>query len=167
MRIPIRLALIAALAQVGCLSSSSGHLTAPPVSVTVTRITPNAPATLSYSGYLSETRAVIDNAADLAAAWSRALALQADPPAPPDVDFTHDRVLLVALGERATGGYGIEVARADRVGSDVVVEVLSTSPGRGCVVSDALTQPVDIVKIPRDSGTVRFEESTAVRDCGR
>jgi len=165
MKILVSLALLAALALSGCVSSSSGHLTAPPVSIAVTRITPTAPAILYYSGLTSSARLVIADQASLEAVWGRIFAGVVPPPPVPSVDFTRERVLVAALGQRPTGGFGIQLERADLDDSEVIVNVLSTSPGRLCVVSQAVTQPVDIVMIPAGQAPVRFEESSAIVDC--
>jgi len=51
----------------------------------------------------------------------------------------------------------------------VLVGVKTTTPGKGCPVTLAMTQPADIVKLKRPSaGTVRvrFEERVVSTDCG-
>ena len=66
----------------------------------------------------------------------------------PAVDFTKDLVLVVAAGQRSTGGYGIEIERVTQTGGALTVEVQETSPGPNCVTTSALTQPVDVVLVP-------------------
>ena len=66
----------------------------------------------------------------------------------PDVDFSRDLVIAVASGERTTGGHDIQVRSVTRVGGELRIEVLETSPGARCLTTAALTQPVDVVVVP-------------------
>ena len=46
-----------------------------------------------------------------------------------------------------------------------LVAVRTIAPGKGCVLTQALTQPVDIARVPRHEGQVDFEDRPEVRDC--
>lgn len=167
MRLTKLISLSLALALSGCVSSGSGRVTGPPGTVEFTRITREAPSVSHNTGLLAPTRMLISDAATLADVWGRAYGGIQPAPELPSVDFTSERVLLAALGERSSGGYGIEFTRLAIEGGELVAEVRSTSPGKFCAVSTALTQPVDIVKFPRTDATVRFVESKAIADCSR
>jgi hypothetical protein len=165
MRWSIVLAIVAAAAQAGCVSNPMSGVTAPPVTIQMTRITPNAPEPIYYSGLGDPVRLVITDSGTLTQVWNRIFATMTEPPAAPSVDFSHERVLVAALGARSSGGYRIEFNRAALEGGEVVAEVLATSPGAHCATSQALTQPVDVVKLPLSDAPIRFEESTATSDC--
>ena len=66
----------------------------------------------------------------------------------PEVDFSRDLVIAVALGQRPTGGHDIAVQRVARTGGQLRITVLETSPGPGCMTTQAQTQPVDVVVVP-------------------
>jgi hypothetical protein len=66
----------------------------------------------------------------------------------PQVDFGRDLVIAVASGERSSGGHEIEVQRVTRSGGELRIEVLMTAPGKDCMTTAALTQPVDVVLAP-------------------
>jgi hypothetical protein len=161
----IVLVLAAVAAQWGCISNPMSGMTAPAAPIELTRITPNAPEPVYYSGLSDSSRLVITDAHTLADVWNRVFATMGQPPAVPKVDFGHDRVLVAALGVRSSGGYRIEFDHASLEGGEVVAEVRATSPGAHCATSLALTQPVDIVKLPRSGSSVRFVESRATADC--
>ena len=118
-----------------------------------------------YSGFASPARLVIDNDADWRAAWAQAYAPMGQPPAAPAIDFAHSRVIVVALGTRGTGGYDITINRLATSDGNLYAEVMSTSPGSRCGTTQALTQPFDIVRVPRSSGPVVFVELSATNDC--
>lgn len=79
------------------------------------------------------------------------------------IDFGKDMLVAVFLGERSSGGYGIEVSRIIETQDAVEVTVIEASPGSGCPVTLALTQPYHIVKIRKTDKRVIFniEEYTA------
>lgn len=84
----------------------------------------------------------------------------------PEVDFRSDLVIAVASGERATGGHDIEVRQVTRAGSQLRIDVLETTPSSGCVTTQALTQPVDVVMVPAAGVTGwSFIDRQAVGPC--
>jgi protease stability complex PrcB-like protein len=69
-------------------------------------------------------------------------------PAPlPVVDFDKEIVVAVFLGEKPSGGYGVEISSAEVVGSSLTVFVKETSPKPGAIVTQAINQPFHIVRI--------------------
>jgi hypothetical protein len=118
-----------------------------------------------YSGFTRPARVVIDNDADWRAAWATAYVGMSPTVNPPAIDFTRSSIILVALGTRATGGYDIAVTRLASTPDYLYVEVTSTSPGSRCGTTQALTQPFDIVRIPRQHPPLVFVEKSATEQC--
>ena len=75
----------------------------------------------------------------------------------PAVDLSKELVAAVFLGTRPTGGFGVDVVRARRDGDAVVVEYVERRPDPGLLVTQALTSPFHIVRLPRHDGAVRFQ----------
>jgi hypothetical protein len=149
------------LALAGCIDRSA-PVANPDDSVVLERITPTAPQIAHYSSLAKPERLLVRDAQTFADVWARAFG----PDVPvPNVDFAQERVIVAALGQRASGGYGIEVKSAVVEGGELVVDVTSTSPGRDCVVSLAITHPVDMVKVRIRAGSARFREQSLVKDC--
>lgn len=118
-----------------------------------------------YSGFIEPARLVIDNDTDWRAAWAKAYVGMAPAPNPPAIDFSQSSVILVALGGRTTGGYNISVTRLATSADFLYAEVTSSSPGSRCGTTQALTQPFDIVRIPRVGSAVVFVERAVVNEC--
>ena len=118
-----------------------------------------------YSGIRQSVQTVISNDGDWRAIWATYTANQGTPPAAPAIDFSRHEVLVAALGERSSGGYDITVSRIATAGDYLYVELTSTRPGSRCGVTAALTQPVDMVRIPRQHPPVMFVEKMAQHDC--
>jgi hypothetical protein len=84
----------------------------------------------------------------------------------PDVDFNRDMVIAVAAGQRSSGGHEIAVERIDQANDALTIGVVETSPGPNCMTTASLTQPVDVVVIPRvNDRTWSFVERKEVRGC--
>lgn len=103
------------------------------------------------------------------APWSRAwdeIHLRSSPqPGLPQIDFGQDMLLLVALGARPNGCFAVEIRSVQRVGSGLRVRVEESTPGAGCGCTQALVQPVHVVKLTRHPGPVDFEIRPGARSC--
>ena len=117
-----------------------------------------------YSGLRQPARTIVDNDAAWRTIWATYTANSGNPPVPA-VDFTRYDVIVAALGERMTGGYDITVSRIAATNEYLYVEVTSVSPGPRCFTTQALTQPVDMVRIPRQHPPVVFVEKQVKQDC--
>jgi hypothetical protein len=111
----------------------------------------------SNSGVAEPLQVVVRTAADWEALWKQH---GAKPPAQP-IDFASEAVVALFLGERPTGGYRVQVV-AVRPGSaddagDAIVEYVVRSPGRGDIVTQVVTTPFHIVKLPTNVESIRFE----------
>ena len=88
--------------------------------------------------------------------WSQVSSPQLLKPALPEVNFETEIVIAVSMGERQTGGYGIEIKRIVRHVEEIIVEVEEQHPRPDSLVTMALTQPYHIVIIPKFDLPVRF-----------
>ena len=72
-------------------------------------------------------------------------------------------VVALFMGERPTGGYAIEITRVERADSGLAVHYRSKGPDQGAMLTQALTQPFHLIKLPRDDGPVRFVPESSSR----
>ncbi|MFP4114097.1 MAG: protease complex subunit PrcB family protein [Spirochaetales bacterium] len=100
-------------------------------------------------------RAVGDPAA-WADVWAALTANHLEPPDRPDVDFDRETVIVLLLGERPTGGYGvgIEAVIESRGRVEVVVDVRRPQPGD--MVTQVLTTPYCVAAIPITGKEITF-----------
>ncbi len=127
------------------------------------------------------------------AAWASLWLEHAGGGAPPAVDLSREMVVGLWLGARPTGGYAVEILRMIAPytlvvggwcppcpdgymcpgapcfgGSEVqgfLVDARETRPGTGCVVTQAVTYPFVIVKLPRVEGAGTYSYVLATRNC--
>jgi hypothetical protein len=83
----------------------------------------------------------------------------------PEIDFSREMLIVVTSGARPTGGYGIIVDAAYERHDQFEIVVRTISPGKGCFVTQAVTQPVDIVRLPKTERSVVFREIEVVQEC--
>jgi hypothetical protein len=149
----------------GACASSEQSILLPGPSIPVVRLRAEPYSFESNSGLNSSARLVVRDAAAWQSLWAQMYQGRGSVPALPDIDFSREMLIVVALGSRSSGGYGILIDGASGQGADVTIAVRSISPGQGCGVTAALTQPVDIARLPRRDGEVRFLERAEVRQC--
>jgi hypothetical protein len=88
-------------------------------------------------------------------------------PAAPTVDFSKNEVLAVFDGSHGTGGYAVKVTNVVDSGLSRTVTVEHDTPGKGCVVSDAVTSPYEVVLVSKmqDNATLSHTDVEKTVDC--
>jgi hypothetical protein len=118
-----------------------------------------------YSGFATATHAVVSDGLTWATTWTQFVgSLEPKPPAP-SVDFAADRVLVVALGTRSSGGYDIGIDSVVAFQSGTTVYLTGRSPGQRCFTTQAITAPAQLVRVPLPPEPVTFQERDVVVDC--
>jgi hypothetical protein len=117
------------------------------------------------TGFEEQARLVVDSREAWEAAWVRVWKNHGEVPPAPAVDFSREIVLLAAMGVRYSGGHHVRMPAAAVQPNRVVVRVVETSPGSGCVTTAALTEPVDVVKLPRTPLPIEFQTVKTVHEC--
>jgi hypothetical protein len=119
----------------------------------------------SQSGIEERQRLVIRDAARWREVWAAIVRNISPAPAAPDVDFSRQMIVLAAMGSRPTGGASITIVGVERAGGRLRVTVRETSPGRGCMTTQAFTAPLAAALVPRSDEPVDFVERSEVREC--
>lgn len=103
----------------------------------------------TYSGVSERKAVLISDDESWRTNWAQLSARQVPAPQAPAMDFSQHSVLAVYMGEKRSGGYAIEVTGVEVAGGKLKVTVRQTSPGPGAMVTQALTQPYHMVRIPK------------------
>lgn len=119
---------------------------------------------MQTSGYTEPAELVLRDAGGAVDAWNTMYSGVAGNP-PPAVDFARDMIVVVALGQRSTGGFTIRVDSVSTSGGGATVHYTVTTPGPSCMTTQMMTSPVDVVRVPRVEGDVRFDRRVIVQDC--
>jgi len=102
-------------------------------------------------GYRSGVRAPLQIVAhtepEWNALWRQHSSIEATPPPLPVIDFEKHNIIGLFLGDKPTGGYEVEIIRAEQSNNDLVIYHREKYPtGRGVVIQ-SLTQPFHIVRV--------------------
>ena len=85
----------------------------------------------------------------------------------PRVDFSKYTLLVLALGQRPTGGYSAVFQYAYENSSRIDVAALEVRPnGKECTTTQAVTYPVTFALIPRTKKPVQIQVKYADLQCG-
>ena len=152
-----------AMVAAGCSNATAPDTTA--TVVPLVRLGSQPFAFENNSDFPNAEREVIRDVAAWSRAWASIYKNKGTKPPLPDIDFTKEMIVLVALGARPTGGYDILLTGATRDSDAITVTLESTSPGSGCGVTLSMTHPVDVARIPRSTTYVQFSEKAIVRNC--
>jgi hypothetical protein len=108
------------------------------------------------SGVLEPLQVAIRTREEWVALWARHTRAQVQPSSAPPVDFSREMVVGIFLGERATGGYEVEITKAERGETGLRIHYRSKSPDPGAMVTQARTQPYHVIKLVRDDSPLVF-----------
>jgi hypothetical protein len=111
-----------------------------------------------HSGISEKRREIVRDQASWTRLWAEIHAGQTPAEPAPTVDFSQHMLVAVALGTRPTGGFAVKVRGVATRGDRLEVAVLETCPPPGAMVTAALTQPVEVVRVSRLSQTPTFKE---------
>jgi hypothetical protein len=113
----------------------------------------------AHSGLAEKRREVVRDEAGWMRLWAQIHAGTGEIPPLPVVDFSSHMLIAVATGTRPSGGFAVQVRGATARGDTLEVEVHESCPAPGAMVSLGLTQPFEVVRVPRLTQAVRFRET--------
>lgn len=116
-------------------------------------------------GYKTKTNLIISTQKEFLQIWEQAFANYMNKETAPEVDFEKNVIILVALGQKTSGGHTIKVNSVIESKDNTIVNILNTSPGKGCMTTEAITYPYQIVQIEKPKNTVQFSTIGKVIDC--
>jgi hypothetical protein len=120
----------------------------------------------SNSGITVRDRIVVTDPVAWSKIWLNIAQMHSPTPALPAADFARETIVIAAMGQRNSGGYGITIDSSVVVGDTITLIITERSPGRTCGTTAALTAPIALARSLRPRATVRFVEKTAVTDRG-
>ncbi|MFB8788292.1 MAG: protease complex subunit PrcB family protein [Potamolinea sp.] len=118
------------------------------------------------SGYQSASQMLINNQERWVDLWQQHTSNTEPPPPVPKVDFTSYNVVAVFAGEKSSGGYSVEIVAVETRNfqtkdlPSLVIIVQYRQPNSGDFVTEAMTYPYHMIKIPKiEVKKVVFEQA--------
>jgi hypothetical protein len=119
----------------------------------------------AYSSIADKRQVVVTNQEEYMKLMDELYSYLDQVPKVPEVDFTKNSVVAVFMGEKPNGGYTINFDKVIKRKDDLTVSFYETTPGPKCMVTDAITRPYEIAKIPKIDRKVKFKTKTRVNEC--
>ncbi len=166
---PVLCLLIGCLGAGGCVNADGAEQPTEPQELRAesepVSFDPVEEASSFMSAITDRRRLVIDEPEEWVDFWAELNANIAPTPDAPAMDFDSHVVIAATMGQKPTGGYAIRIEEVSRTGEDLRVVVVETSPGAGCITTQALTAPATAVTVARPVGDVEFVEESEAEDC--
>lgn len=83
----------------------------------------------------------------------------------PEIDFSKEYVMGVFAGQKPSGGYSVAVASVTDAGNTRTVAITLTSPGEGCMVTESLTNPYQIIAVPLSDASLAHTDTEVSTPC--
>ena len=74
--------------------------------------------------------------------------------------FARDKIIVIFMGQRTTGGYSLQLHSISKVGETLIIKTLEKSPKPSDIVTQAFTYPKLIIQLTDDYTTVEIKDST-------
>jgi len=118
-----------------------------------------------FSGQDQKTNLQITNQQDWQTLWQTINSFQSPMPQLPHVDFSKEMVIAAFAGQFPNGGHSIEITQLKANDQIIQVSILTTSPGRKCGTTTAITQPYHLIKTALSQKKIEYLETTTVDNC--
>ena len=105
----------------------------------------------------------ITSDAELVALWN--MVYTANAPAVPAVDFANYEVLAIFDGSHSSGGYDVSVSRVEDKDGQRTVYIRREAPGEGCITTEAITSPFEIVRVSKTLLPMTKVEENVTKNC--
>ena len=119
----------------------------------------------SNGGFENPTTKVIVTQLEFEKAWKQAWSRFSDVPALPSIDFSQKQVLLIALGAKNNGGYGLEIEKITESKNELTVNYFETKAGEKCMTTQAIVFPFELIEIEKTAKKVVFKSTEKIVDC--
>ena len=116
------------------------------------------------TGYTERTQLVIRDIVSWRAAWATLHARESAAPVLPEIDFSKEMIVLVALGTRPSGGFQLDLVSAQSDGETLYLGLVETTRGN-CLVISSLTFPTTLIRVQRSAGPVSVQIDQRARRC--
>jgi hypothetical protein len=120
---------------------------------------------LTWTGIDDARSEVVRDRGTWVALWQQIWRNHSEAPELPVVDFSQEMVAFVSMGSQPSTGYYVELRAAYQTPGGVEIRGIAVSPATNCGVGAAITNPVDIARMPRVEQPVKFAVQPSVHQC--
>jgi len=119
------------------------------------------------SGFITKKEQVITNPTDFENEWNIALANYLERNPVPNFDFNNNQIILITMGEQTSGGHTIRTDSVTFTESTITLNATASKPGNDCMTTSVMTQPFQIINIPKSNKKIEFNITEHTYNCGK
>lgn len=116
-------------------------------------------------GFENPTTKVINNQAGFEDLWQKIWNRTSHKPQIPKIDFTKNQLILVAIGAKNNGGFGLEIEKITETKKELTVNYFETKADEKCMTTQAIVFPFELIEIEKTSKKIVFNSSEKIVDC--
>jgi hypothetical protein len=111
----------------------------------------------NYSGIQDRTFVTILSEDEFVNLWSEVFSSRSPVPEIPHIDFEQEMVIGLFMGTFSTGGYSVFVEEVTETPEQLNIHYRFKTPGKDDMVTMALSQPFQLLIIPRTTKSISFQ----------
>lgn len=119
----------------------------------------------AYSGINQPFETVIQSPTAWTELWGKIHYNPLSVKQPPEVDLTEKMVIGVGIGDKASGGYSVEIQDITVEDNKLSVNYVERQPGTECGTTTVITQPYHLVVVERSNLPIEFNRQVEVKNC--
>ncbi len=117
------------------------------------------------SGMETESYQLVNDRETWISLWNQLHSTRIPVPTAPPIDFARNSVVACMMGMKFSGGFAISIKQLEQKGNELLLLVEHEGPGKGCFVTEALTQPYYLASIPRTTASLSANKEIKLVDC--
>jgi len=92
---------------------------------------------------------IVKDQSSLLSVWNKFYGNQLSVPELPPVDFDKETIVAILMGQKATGGYALDLKNISLDNNELFIDLKQIVPGEGAITTQAFTNPWMLIKILR------------------
>ena len=115
--------------------------------------------------YNSFTTIEIYDSKKLNTVWANLFAKYDRKPPIPTIDFEKNMLIAIALGERNSGSYSLQVESIIENKNNIKVIIDENKPGPSCITPSVMIYPFQLIKISLPKKPITYVKVLKIKDC--
>lgn len=97
--------------------------------------------------------------------WENIFISQDPTPQLPGINFEENHIVVLMMESKPTGGYFINDVQLTENVDARIITYTEFEPGEGCMTTQAISRPFQVIAIPKSEKPIEFQSHTEVNDC--
>ncbi len=117
------------------------------------------------SGYKQLGNVLIYKLSRLDMVWDSLFLNYSRKPPIPVIDFEIKQLVWIGMGEQRSGGYSIKVKSVIERKKELIINIIESKPGKTCMTTSVITQPYQLIEIPKTNKKIIYNRVENIYEC--